>query len=521
MAAVYARNDGSLQSNNEILSSEYDKGAAQEVNIDQVSSSKASNAKNTDGEMELSPSGPILKAQDHAEVVAANSAAAPVKIKREQAAEDECVVVHTDEIEEENLADMSTNKRDSTERDKSVEVKLCTKSCKDCGQRFTNRKAFRIHIREHVNEKRKGDRQVESVTNGNDNRLRYVTKKKKVKEEKETDEDESVDGSRHRKPSEILPSHPAFDMLLKEEKPVFVRTNRVYVCAVCGKVYSYFESFRNHQKLHIIKAQQPEIRCEKCQKTFSRLVSLTLHLKLSKQCVPEEPSDLHCERCDQSFASAVVLASHQEMHKQRPFWCDVCAKGFRSSVGLERHLLGHENKKHTCDICQKSFRVAAELRYHYNIHTGAKPYTCDFCYKSFSQMGNLITHRKKHLEVFKEGEAVPLGKRHTGLRGKNRVSVMKKVVLRANNVFGQDEVMKKDPNENCEEKHVDVNNATLPESHSPDTCDSSDISSDEPQKCLKEDQEFDGDWQCIDCSAHFTQESELHMHYMKHASGEI
>lgn len=102
------------------------------------------------------------------------------------------------------------------------------KSCQDCGQQFTNWKAFRIHIREHVNEKRKRDRQVEYVTNGNDNGLRYFTKKKKVKEEKETDEDESIDSSCQRKPSEIFPSIPDFDMLLKEEKPVYAKTNGLW-----------------------------------------------------------------------------------------------------------------------------------------------------------------------------------------------------------------------------------------------------------------------------------------------------
>ncbi|KAL0172072.1 hypothetical protein M9458_032383, partial [Cirrhinus mrigala] len=289
---------------------------------------------------------------------------------------------------------------------------LHSKRCQDCGQDFTHLEAFRIHFREHVKEKRKNKkRQVESVSNRHGNGLGYVTKKK---EEKETDED-----SCQIKPSQIFTARPGVNKLLKKEKPVYPKTNKVYACAVCGKVYSYLESFRNHQKLH--KDQQLEIRCEKCLKTFKRPLSLTLHLKLSKQCVPEEPSNLHCEQCDKSFSSAVVFASHQDMHKRRPFWCDVCVKGFRSSVGLERHLLGHDNKKHTCDICQKSFRVPAELRYHYNIHTGAKPYTCDLCHKSFSQMGNLITHRKKHLEVFKEGEDVPLGRNNTGFRGNNRV----------------------------------------------------------------------------------------------------
>lgn len=124
MAAVYSANDSSLQSNNESLSLEYEKGAAQEVNVDPVSNSKATNAKNTGGEMELSPSGPMLKTQDHAEVVAANAAVPPLKIKAEQAEEDGCVVIHiVDEVEEGNLSDMSTNKEDLPERDKSIEGK--------------------------------------------------------------------------------------------------------------------------------------------------------------------------------------------------------------------------------------------------------------------------------------------------------------------------------------------------------------------------------------------------------------
>ncbi len=123
MAGVYATNDGSLLSINESLSFEYEIGAAQEVNIDPVSKSKARNAKNTDEEMELSPSGPISKAQDHAGVVAPNAAVVPMKIGVEQAEEGECVVAHIDEAEEENVADMSTNKGDSSERDKSAEGK--------------------------------------------------------------------------------------------------------------------------------------------------------------------------------------------------------------------------------------------------------------------------------------------------------------------------------------------------------------------------------------------------------------
>lgn len=390
--------------------------------------------------------------------------------------------------------------------------------CQDCGLQFTRWEAFRIHLSDHVKEKRQNKkRRVQSVSFANHRGLGYVVKKKKVKE---TDVDESLDGSCQLNQPEIFTACAGVAMVSEEEKPVFAKANKVYACAVCGKVYSYRESFRNHQKLHLTsKDQQLEICCKTCKKTFSRPFSLTLHLKLSKQCVPEESSVHHCERCDKSFASAVAFVNHQEMHKQRPFWCDACTKGFRSSEGLERHLRGHDNKKHTCNICQKSFRVPAELRYHYNIHTGARPYTCDLCHKRFSQLGNLITHRKKHLEVFKEGDNVPLGRKDTGYRGKNRVSVMEKVVLGVVNVFNQE---KKDPVVEDGDEKINAKNATLPKS------DSSDSSSDEKQKHLnvaqKDDlqlQEVEEDWDCIECGAHFIRESELHMHYMKHASGQV
>lgn len=125
MATDSSVDNGSLQSNNECLSSEYEKGAAQEINIDPVSNSKATNARNTDGEMEKSPSGPVLKAQDHAEVVAANAADPAIKIKVEQMEEDEYVVVHIDEDEEGNLAYISNvnSEGDSSERATSTEGK--------------------------------------------------------------------------------------------------------------------------------------------------------------------------------------------------------------------------------------------------------------------------------------------------------------------------------------------------------------------------------------------------------------
>lgn len=326
---------------------------------------------------------------------------------------------------------------------------------------------------------------------------------KKVKEEQHNLE--SFNSSCQVKPSETPTVQPCVIMQSTEEKSLY-RTNRIYVCPICGKVYSYLESFRNHQKLHMnSKAQLSEFSCQKCKKTFSGPASLAIHIKFNKRCVSEEPTNHRCDQCNKSFSSVWKFEAHQEMHKLRPHRCAVCSKCFVRSEGLKRHLLGHDNKKYKCDICQKSFRVPAELRYHYNIHTGAKPYTCNFCHKAFAQLGNLITHRKTHLTVFKEGDDVPVWENNTAFIGQNQVLVMKNDILGTTNVV-------------CQEG-IDNNFSSFEGESSDKTNFSSEL--------LDEEQEFSNkaleveDWGCFECGAHFREEAELHMHYMKHARGEI
>lgn len=334
--------------------------------------------------------------------------------------------------------------------------------------------------------------QMESIINKSES-----GKQMKLKEEEDQDNTESFDSSYQVKPPKVLPFQPCVIVQSAEEKSLY-RTNRIYACPICGKVYSYLESFRNHQKLHInSKAELSELSCQKCKKTFSGPASLAIHIKFNKRCVSKEPTNYRCDQCNKFFSSALKFEAHQEMHKLRPHQCTVCAKCFVSLEGLKRHLLGHNNKKYKCDICQKSFQVPAELRYHYNIHTGAKPYSCNLCDKAFAQLGNLITHRKKHLTVFKEGDDVPLGRNDTDFIGQKQVVVVKKAV--------------------SQEKGLENNSSSFEGLSSVKTCFSSGI--------LDEEREPSGDaledWECFECGAHFQEEAELHMHYMKHARGEI
>lgn len=50
-------------------------------------------------------------------------------------------------------------------------------------------------------------------------------------------------------------------------------------------------------------------------------------------------------------------------------------------------------------VCGKGFCHRQSLITHSTLHTGIKPYQCDNCGNSFSCIGNLLKHRKSHLDT--------------------------------------------------------------------------------------------------------------------------
>ncbi|KAH8273352.1 hypothetical protein KR018_005444, partial [Drosophila ironensis] len=151
--------------------------------------------------------------------------------------------------------------------------------------------------------------------------------------------------------------------------------------------------------------ENPENRCEVCQRTFSRHCHLLRH-KLSHL----EKKPHNCPHCPKAFARSDHLKAHvQSLHSNKEHKCGLCEAAFARPDALERHKVSKHNgegldpsselkmqlAEHTCEYCSKRFSSKTYLRKHTLLHTDFL-YACKSCDETFRERAQLREHEKTH-----------------------------------------------------------------------------------------------------------------------------
>lgn len=136
-----------------------------------------------------------------------------------------------------------------------------------------------------------------------------------------------------------------------------------------------------------------------CDKTYSTLYHLTVHLRSHMDVKPYECT---MEGCDKKFSTNYSLKAHQRTHTgEKPYGCSTCNKHFKTSGDLQKHIRIHTGEKpFYCPVegCGKSFTTSNIRKVHIRSHTGERPYTCQYpnCGKAFSSSTNYKNHIRIH-----------------------------------------------------------------------------------------------------------------------------
>ena len=108
--------------------------------------------------------------------------------------------------------------------------------------------------------------------------------------------------------------------------------------------------------------------CFICSKSLNRKSQATHYRKHTGD---TDDVQHRCTTCNKSFSSLKVLKVHVMSHTgEKPYRCSVCDKGFCNSGYRDVHLRMHTDEKpYMCTICGRQFAVRSSMRRHLQTHS--------------------------------------------------------------------------------------------------------------------------------------------------------
>uniref|UniRef100_A0A087YM23 C2H2-type domain-containing protein n=1 Tax=Poecilia formosa TaxID=48698 RepID=A0A087YM23_POEFO len=158
-------------------------------------------------------------------------------------------------------------------------------------------------------------------------------------------------------------------------------------CDTCKKVLKSKSYLKVHQRRH---TSENPLACSHCDKRFYQMYHLKHHERSDKLYL--------CKICGRSFSYSTLFRFHMKIHSdEKPLSCETCGKRFRESSKLKRHQRSHTGvKPHRCATCGKGFMANSSLQSHMRINQTARHLEELQKQRSWIFLSNLTVHTRIH-----------------------------------------------------------------------------------------------------------------------------
>lgn len=167
-------------------------------------------------------------------------------------------------------------------------------------------------------------------------------------------------------------------------------SEKLFECSICHLKLTQSQNLVAHMRIH--SGEKPfQCQVDGCLRWFRQRSNLNCHMRKHSEIKPFE-----CSFCEKAFFTISELKTHERIHTGiRPYSCIIsgCLQTFRERRQMIAHAgKEHDYKQYQCEWCKKRFAIKCNLKSHYRLHTGIKPFPCKLCSAEFIRRTKLRLH---------------------------------------------------------------------------------------------------------------------------------